>query len=238
MIRVRTTILIFAFTILLANSYAQSGDQVLQVKSTKDFQITGNGSNPLWKQANWVKLESSVADNRLTHVKLLYSETGIYFLFQNRDSIITSSRYKHFEKLWLEDVVEVFLWPDTTATLYFEYELSPRNYELPLMVPNFDGNFMGWLPWNYEGSRRIKHFTHVVSRRGSGESVITEWFAEFFIPFQLLNPLRNVPPKPGSVWKANMYRIDYDTPTPVLWYWCKTESNFHQYTKFGTLKFE
>ena len=30
------------------------------------------------------------------------------------------------------------------------------------------------------------------------------WRAEVFIPFELLNPLRNVPPKAGTRWRANL----------------------------------
>jgi hypothetical protein len=227
------------FFILVSASYAQSDDQVaIKVKHTQDFIVTGEGNNSLWQQANWNILSSSIPDQRSTRFKILYSGKGLYFLFQNDDSKITATKNKDFEQLWLEDVVEVFLWPDTTVTLYFEYEISPLNFELPLMVPNLDGKFMGWLPWGYEGERRVTHFTHVGSEKGQNEKTITRWFAEFFIPYKLLQPLRNVPPQRGSTWKANMYRIDYDTSNPVHWQWRKTDKNFHQYTKFGTLIFE
>ncbi len=31
-----------------------------------------------------------------------------------------------------------------------------------------------------------------------------------FVPFELLKPLANVPPKSGTRWRANFYRMDYD----------------------------
>ena len=43
--------------------------------------------------------------------------------------------------IYNEDVVEVFLWTDESTPLYFEYELSPLNYELPIIVPNNEGDF-------------------------------------------------------------------------------------------------
>ena len=58
-----------------------------------------------------------------------------------------------FADLWTEDVVEIFFWPDEEMPVYFEYELSPRNYELPILVPNKAGSFLGWRPWKYEGER-------------------------------------------------------------------------------------
>ena len=57
------------------------------------------------------------------------------------DSAIVSTMKGDFLDLWHEDVVEAFFWTDERVPVYFEYELSPLNYELPIMVPNYDGNF-------------------------------------------------------------------------------------------------
>jgi hypothetical protein len=63
------------------------------------------------------------------------------------------------DSLYTEDVIEMFLWPDEGRPLYFEYEISPLGFELPIIVPNLDGQFMGWLPWDYENERRIRKAT-------------------------------------------------------------------------------
>jgi hypothetical protein len=152
--------------------------------------------------------------------------------------LLTATKTKDFDRLWLEDVNEVFLWTDTTETTYFEYEISPLNYELAILVPNFDGKFLGWLPWEYEGQRKIKHSTFIEGGEKKSGSKIENWYAEFFIPYALLNPLRNVPAKKGMVWRANMYRIDHDGDKPSRWSWRKTETNFHQYSRFGKLIFD
>ncbi len=119
------------------------------------------------------------------------------------------------------------LWTGEDFPVYFEYEISPLNYELPIMVPNNKGHFFGWLPWHYEGERKTRHATSV-SDKG--------WMAEFFIPFKLLSPLPQVPPKPGTEWRANMYRIDYDQGQ-TLFSWQKTTRTFHEYNQFGTFIF-
>ena len=41
-------------------------------------------------------------------------------------------------------------------------------------------------------------------------AAVKGWRAEVFIPYELLTPLRNVPPKAGTKWRANFYRMDYD----------------------------
>jgi hypothetical protein len=50
--------------------------------------------------------------------------------------------------------------------------------------------------------------------------------------------MTNVPPKNGSRWRANFYRIDHDTGE-TTWQWQEVrDENFHDYEKFGTIVFE
>jgi len=228
-----------SFACLLFAFYNEGmAQQRITVKQTNDFEITGDGKNKAWGTVSWTPMTPNESDHRKTQFKTLYSSTGIYFLFYNEDEVLTATKTEDNEKLWLEDVVEVFLWPDTTETIYFEYEISPLNYELALIVPNFNGNFLGWIPWQYTGDRKVKHSTYVEGGAKKSGSKINAWFAEFFIPYALLAPLANVPPKSGATWRANMYRIDYDKPKTARWHWNKIETNFHQFRKFGTLIFE
>jgi hypothetical protein len=53
----------------------------------------------------------------------------------------------------------------------------------------------------------------------------------------LLKPLQNVPPKPGTTWRANFYRVDHDGGKATHWYWSRIEKNFHDYERFGELVF-
>ena len=73
---------------------------------------------------------------------------------EGSDRRLTASFQKDFENLWTEDVFEVFLWTDERYPVYFEYEISPLGFELPILVPNYEGKYLGWRPWHYEGSRK------------------------------------------------------------------------------------
>lgn len=219
-------------------SFAQraSGDKVWEVVKSNDFTISGDGSAGNWKDTEWVTLPQrrKKGAEYLTQMKLLYSDSGMYCLFTCEDAVITATLKEDFLDLYTEDVVEAFFWTDEQVPLYFEYELSPLNYELLLMVPNSDGDFFGWRPWHYEGDRKTRHATQVQKQEG-GERVIS-WTAEFFIPFSILKPLKNVPPQEGVQWRANFYRIDYDNGLST-WAWEPTEKSFHEYEKFGTILF-
>jgi hypothetical protein len=246
--KMRTTILshLLVFCLILGiksfnNRLLATGSDhdSVTIKKCKDFKITGDGVSESWKSTSWINLSQQDPGNLSykTKAKVLYSETGIYFLFSCEDNKLTSTMKADNLNLWEEDVVEVFLWTDENFPVYFEYELSPFNYELPIMVPNNKGNFLGWLPWHYEGDRKTQHATSVTGGRMESGSSISAWFAEFFIPYKLLAPLSNVPPVPGTRWRANMYRIDYDNGQ-VPFAWQETSQTFHEFNKFGIFIFE
>lgn len=221
----------------------QDSSQVV-VKKTVDFLVNGEGNSVHWKSADWVPItvqESTLPTRLSTQVKMLYSNNGIYFLFKCEDQKLTATLEKDFSALFKEDVVEVFLWPDQSVPVYFEYELSPLNYELAILVPNLNGRIQGWTPWSYEGKRKTQHATSIQGGKKKSGELIKSWTAEFFIPFILLRPLADRAPQPGTQWRANLYRIDYDDGY-TTWTWQKTtkgtNGNFHEYNMFGTLVFE
>ncbi len=232
-------LLILSF--LFANGLLAQNDKssTIIVKEVGDFVVAGEGSAAAWEKTDWVNLPQRKPETNFyeTKAKVLYSETGIYFLFDCQDKQLNSTFKKDNENLWEEDVVEVFLWTDETFPLYFEYELSPLNYELPIIIPNNKGKFYGWLPWHYEGERKTRHATSVRGGKKKSGAAISGWIAEIFIPYALLAPLENVPPKSGTKWKGNMYRIDYDQGQTTF-SWQKTNKSFHDYKNFGTFVFE
>src|SRR5579871_2752296 len=212
----------------------------MRVLKTDDFEVTGDGTAEAWKKTEWVALNKRGEDGAdySTRIKVLYSAKGFYTLMDAGDKKLTATMTKDFLDLWTEDVFEVFLWPDERDALYFEYEISPLNVELPILIPNLQGKFLGWRPWHYEGERKIRKATAAVGGKRESGAAVTGWKAEVFIPFELLNPLRNVPPKSGTRWRANFYRMDYDDGKTTSWDWARVGPSFHEYQKFCTLVFE
>ena len=209
-------------------------EAVLEVRKTTDFTVNGNGDHPAWDSANWVLMPRQDSSGVMyqTQAKLLYSDKGIYVLFRCEDYKISASLRQDNADLYLEDVAEIFFWTSEDYPIYFEYEISPLNYELVLMVPNFEGRFLGWIPWHYSGKRTTEHATSIQTNEGG----VSGWTAEVFIPYELLKPLRNVPPAPGTEWRMNMYRIDYDYGS-AEWAWQPVRETFHDFNSFGTLRF-
>jgi hypothetical protein len=215
------------------------GPTELTVLPTEDFALTGDGSASPWRRAEWIPLtrRGSAGLDYETRVKVLYSATGLYVLMDGADARLTATMTEDFLDLWTEDVFEVFLWTDEAYPVYFEYEISPLGYELPILVPNLEGDFLGWRPWHYEGDRLTRRATSVTGGPRESGAAITGWRAEVFIPWALLKPLRGVPPGPGSRWRANFYRVDYDGGTATAWMWAPVAGTFHEFRRFGVLRF-
>ncbi len=212
----------------------------LEVHVTEDFELSGAGTHSAWNQAEWVQLNKRPG-GRLDYsarIKTLYSTAGLYLLFDGTDNRLTATLQEDFRDLWTEDVFEVFLWPDERAEIYFEYEISPLAYELPLLVPNVDDSFLGWRPWRYEGPRRVRKETAAIGGNKAALATVSGWRAEVFIPFELLRPLGNNPPVAGARWRANFYRLDYDERPVTGWNWARVGASFHEPHNFGILIFQ
>jgi predicted TIM-barrel fold metal-dependent hydrolase len=214
--------------------------KVMRIRRTEDFAVNGAGDAPAWKKtaAEPLSLRSSDDHQYKTLVKMLYSATGLYVLMEAEDNTITATMKEDFLNLWEEDVFEFFLWPDEQYPVYFEYEISPLGFELPIIIPNFGGKFLGWRPWKYSGQRKTQKATTVTGGPKQPGAKVTGWKAEVFVPYGLLEPLQNVPPQPGMQWRANFYRVDYDQGTTTSWDWARVGSSFHEFEKYGTLIFE
>ncbi len=241
-------------SLLIAQKVTDQPGNNLIIKHTNDFTIAGDGSASEWNNTGWNVISQrnsetlqkegwhmKTGNNNVkdpsyeTLFKILYSDKGIYCLYKCEDSTITATLKEDYANLFDEDVVEAFFRPDTTLPAYFEYELSPLNYELPILILNNNGNAMGWKPWKYEGARKTVHAVKINKKNTSNKRFT--WTAEFFIPYALLTPMGNVPPSKGTRWRANFYRIDYDQH-PVFSSWQLTRESFHDFKRFGTIEFE
>ena len=237
--------MLIAFAICFICSHRVSAqnpaDSILIIKKCNDFEVTGDGASAEWDKTNWVELRQQGPNESpyTTRAKVLYSDTGIYFLYDCVDKKLNATLIGDNLNIFREDVVEFFLWTDEDYPIYFEYEISPLGYELPILVPNINGRAQGWLPWGYE-NKKTRRATTVTGGPKEPGADIEGWKAEVFVPYRLLSPLSNVPPVSGTKWRANIYRIDYDHEDNgrTFFTWQKIDRSFHEYEKYGTFLFE
>ena len=214
-------------------------EKKLEIPLVEDFRVAGDGRTPAWTNIAWQPL-GRVGEGAATYdtrFKVAWSPRGIYLLCDCEDRKLTCSGLPDYGNLFTEDVVELFLWPDERHPLYLEYEISPLGAQLPILVSSHNAAYHGWMPWHHEGERRCQGATAVRGGERTPGAAVTGWTAECFIPFALLHGVCPIP-KAGDQWRANVCRIDYDALPASHWAWdTRTNTNFHDYNRFGTWVF-
>lgn len=210
----------------------------LIVKKCEDFTITGDGTNSVWDKSAWIaltKLDSGGAVNR-TRFKILYSQAGIYVLFEGTDDKITTQNFNDNDNIFTGDVFEVFFHPDPSVRVYYEYEVNALSKELTLSISSLKGfGYSSWIPRRNGVRKEVR----VTGGLPDIDSRIKAWTAEIFFPYGALGLLPNVPPASGSTWNANFCRLDYDTGKMIKWSWTPTiKTSFHELEEFHTIRFE
>lgn len=155
-------------------------------------------------------------------------------MIRGADKKVTGDFLRDGDELYLGDVFEVFLHPEPSTPLYFEYEVNAHDRELVLLIPNLDGKILGWLPWRYEGERRVVKRVQMESDPDG----MSSWSVELLIPYAVLSPLQKTPPRSGTVWNANVCRLDYDFGRMFKWSWSPVKRSFHEYRVFRPIRFE
>ncbi len=140
----------------LLTSVSLAAPPETRVVRCEDFDVMADGIAAEWSRAAEVslnrrgsgKLEYSAA------FRMMYSRTGVYVLFSGSDQRLSATMTEDFADLWNEDVFECFFWPDERHPVYFEYEISPLGYELPILVPKLDGQFSAGVHGTMKGLGR------------------------------------------------------------------------------------
>ena len=143
--------------------------------------------------------------------------------FDGRDEGVVATYARRDEPLWQEDVFEVFLSPEATPSVYYEFEVNPKGalFDARLSSP--------------EGRRETMSADVAWNCPGFGARVRVRpdrWSALLTIPLSPMNPGEDI-----RRWRANFYRIDrgkadeYSAWQPTF----TNPADFHVPHRFGTL---
>ena len=216
-------------------------DQSLRVARTDDFTVTGDGINGAWQKTAWTSMTRLPGGKHPydARFKMLYSPTGVYVLMTGSDRKLSAKLDRDFADLWFEDVFEFFLWPDERQSVYLEYEISPLDHELAILVPNFGHKFMGWRPWHYEGPRKIHKAVSVSGGAAKPGRRDHRLDGRGLRSLRALETPRQRPAAAGRPLASEFLPRRLRRPRPsTSWSWTPVGRSFHEYEKFGTLVFE
>jgi hypothetical protein len=183
-----------------------------------------------------VRLRSAIdgaAPRLSTVVAVFYDDDYLSVLFSASDDFVCATYLAHDAPLYEEDVVEVFLAPES-LTDYFEIEVNPHGTLFDARVASPDGD-RGTMRvdrgWTCEGL-----FAAVRKVRESSGVITIDTIVR--IPFFALE---RSTPGGGETWRANLFRIDRNPDAGDEYSaWQPTRRNpadFHVPAAFGTLRF-
>ena len=131
-----------------------------------------------------------------TEAALVWDSQNLYAAFAIRDREPWSRMTNRDDRLWEEEVVEVFLDPDGDGKNYAELEVNPQNVVVDLLIAYPRAPLEQSLRWDIAGLETA------VSRHAAG------WTVEILIPWKSLAAAgAKVAPSPGERWRVGLYRI-------------------------------
>jgi hypothetical protein len=195
----------------------------------QDFLPDGKLDESGWARTKPVRLEYQSGDGSprpalSTTVRALWSEKFLYLGYECPFTKLTIFEpvWKDKERLglWDGDVVEAFIGSDTNDIRHYtEFEVAPSNENLDLVLKLPERDF--------EWSSGFESAVHV-------DEANKLWTCELRIP---LTALADQQPKPGQLWRVNLYRAAQANGAFLAFRPPLTDT-FHTPQRFGVLRFE
>jgi hypothetical protein len=131
-----------------------------------------------------------------TEAAIVWDDDHIYVAFDCIDPEPWGTKTNRDDRLWEEEVVEVFLDPDGDGLNYAELEVSPNNVVVDLLLPRPKSDVEQALRWNIEGLKTA------VGLHPAG------WMAEIAIPWKSLGAAGvRAAPMVKDQWRVGLFRI-------------------------------
>ena len=202
--------------------------------------IDGKLDEAVWQSAAstgpFVNTMSGAAAEQVSEAKVLWDDNNLYVAFDFKDTDIWGALLKHDDKLWTQEAAELFIDADGDQQTYVELQVSPRNTTFDSWLPAYRKNDNAW-------DAPIKTAVNVRGTLDKRDDKDEGWTVEMMIPLETVKgrmaEMRNVPPKVGTEWRVNFFRMDMPSgKTQNACAWSPPlVGDFHALDKFGVLVF-
>jgi hypothetical protein len=168
--------------------------------------------------------------------KLLWDDKNLYVAFINEDQDIWTTLDKHDDKLWTQEAVEMFIDADGDGKTYVELQANPKGVTFDSYLPTYRQNQNDW----ESGMKAAVTVDGTLNKR---DDVDKKWIVELAIPLEAARgkekDMKNVPPKVGTEWRVNFFRMDQPNGRPQsgTGWSAPMVGDFHALDKFGVLVF-
>ena len=226
-VRIILGVSLFAFWILYSKTALSVEETKMKelpkydcVWISEQLKIDAILSESAWDKAQEVELlitDTEEKPKNPTRVKLLWNDNYLYIGYFCVDPEVWATIDKRDGDLYKEEVVEAFIDADSDLRTYLELEVNPLNALFDAFVLNAKDRNQGICVMRDWNSKGIKHAVKIDgepnSRKSTDKSLpsneVKGWTCEIAIPLKDFYTAPNCPPKPGDVWRVNLYRIDH-----------------------------
>jgi hypothetical protein len=207
---------------------------------TGTIKLDGKLDEAAWKEAPSTGIFLRTMDGALaeqkTEAKVLWDDKYLWVAFQVDDKDVWSTLDKRDDKLWTQEAVEVFIDADGDGKTYVELQTNPKGAIFDSYLPSYRQNQNDW-------DSGMKVAVKVDGTLDNRSDTDKGWTVEMQIPLEAAKgrekEMKNVPPKVGTEWRVNFFRLDMPAGKPQ---WGSAWSpplvgDFHALDKFGVLVF-
>lgn len=201
--------------------------------------IDGKLDDAGWKAAGAIEFrfpwEQQTGAKQKTTARVLWNDEFLFLGYDCEDTDIVAHYAERDDPTYKDDAVELFLNPDPSQDWYYGMEMNARAvlydyfYAFPRMLLK---------RVNFSGVQIATHLRGTLNVTGDKDE---GWSLEVAIPWSNFEELaKQLPPRPGSVWTANLNRWDGTEPNRRLSLWSDSgleQAHPHNPKRFGELVF-
>jgi len=232
----RFPVLVLTLLLCDSGSSAQSLPVYEVARVTSTITVDGKLNEKAWADAQpagaFVNNRDGSRSELQTEARILYDQRFIYFAFRVVDQNVWATMKRRDEHLWLEEVVEVFLQPDSSIPNYIELEVNPLGTMLDIYLIDRRK------PLHYE-SWNSEHLRWAVQVDGTvdGKDGDRGWSCEIALPFEDIATATHLPPQPRDRWRMNLYRVEQKPKAAELAWSPTLQDDFHILPRLGEIVF-
>ena len=184
-------------------------------RTTAPIVIDGRLDESAWRAAPWtddfvdIAGTSRPAPRLRTRAKLLWDDAALYVAAELEEPHLWATYDRRDAVIYHENDFEVFLDPDGDSHLYYELEINAlgTEWDLLLVRPYRDGG-PAVHAWDIPGLKTAVALDGTLNDPGDADA---GWTVEMAFPWPALAECagREVPPRPGDVWRVNFSRVQW-----------------------------
>jgi hypothetical protein len=217
---------------------------VYEVKHAQCVPVDWATNRGFWERAVAGQVEhfhpAGTAHRPATSFRLLWSGEDLYLRFDVLDQHVRCVHTARQSPVCVDSCVEFFVQPADHG--YVNLEFSATGTVLSSHILNATRTPTGFVDYRMLSDSELDLLEIHSSLKGPIEPERhgpTAWWLAARVPSALLRPARAKAPSTGDQWRANFFKCGDQTSMPHWGSWSEIgdQLNFHQPSRFGTLRF-